>query len=57
MSIFHHRPGASSISGTYLGIGAIPAKWIKEIEKTDYLDDLSVLSSNKKLNFTNRELK
>lgn len=40
---------AGSISGAYLGIGAIPAKWIKEIEKTDYLDGLSVRLSNKKL--------
>jgi ADP-ribosylglycohydrolase len=41
---------AGSISGAYLGIGAIPAKWIKEIEKADYLDSLSIRLSNKKLN-------
>ncbi len=40
---------AGSISGAYLGIEEIPAKWIKGIEKTDYLDDLSVRLFNKKL--------
>ena len=40
---------AGSISGAYLGIEAIPATWIKEIEKTDYLDGLSIRLSNKKL--------
>ena len=30
-----------SISGAYLGIDAIPEKWIQRIEKTDYLDALA----------------
>ena len=30
-----------SISGAYLGIDAIPDKWIQLIEKTEYLDELA----------------
>jgi ADP-ribosylglycohydrolase len=48
---------AGSISGAYLEIEAIPAKWIQKIEKTDYLDSLSVRLASKKINFYNRELK
>jgi len=44
---------AGSISGAYLGIEAIPIKWIREIKKTDYLDDLSIRLSNKKLKLHN----
>ena len=32
---------AGSISGAYLGIGAVPEEWIRRIEKTEYLADLS----------------
>jgi ADP-ribosylglycohydrolase len=32
---------AGSISGAYLGVGAIPKDWIQRIEKTEYLDDLA----------------
>jgi ADP-ribosylglycohydrolase len=39
---------AGSISGAYLGIGAIPKEWIKRIEKSEYLDDLSVRLAEKK---------
>ena len=39
---------AGSISGAYLGIETIPAKWIKKIEKTDYLEELAVRLANKK---------
>jgi ADP-ribosylglycohydrolase len=39
---------AGSISGGYLGIDAIPEKWIKNIEKTEYLDTLAKRLSNKK---------
>ena len=37
-----------SISGAYLGIGAIPDHWIKEIEKSGYLDDLASRLASKK---------
>ncbi len=33
---------AGSISGSYLGIESIPQRWIDSIEKSDYLDDLSL---------------
>ena len=32
---------AGSISGAYLGFNAIPGKWVKMIEKSDYLIDLA----------------
>lgn len=32
---------AGSISGACLGISAIPVAWVKNIEKTQYLEDLS----------------
>lgn len=32
---------AGGISGAYLGIAAIPDKWINNIEKADYLEDLA----------------
>lgn len=32
---------AGSISGAYLGIEAIPAAWVRKIEKTEYLEDLA----------------
>ena len=40
---------AGSISGAFLGIKAIPQEWIKEIEKTEYLDELAKRLSEKKL--------
>ena len=33
---------AGGISGAYLGIDAIPGKWIKNIEKATYLEELAV---------------
>ena len=36
-----------SISGAYLGIAAIPEDWVKRIEKSDYLDDLSIRLAEK----------
>jgi len=39
---------AGSISGAYLGINAIPAKWVECIEKTAYLGDLAARLSRKK---------
>jgi ADP-ribosylglycohydrolase len=39
---------AGSISGAYLGISAIPGKWIKGIEKPDYLGDLAKRLADKK---------
>ncbi|MBN1101991.1 MAG: ADP-ribosylglycohydrolase family protein, partial [Deltaproteobacteria bacterium] len=32
---------AGSISGAYLGVGAIREDWIQRIEKSEYLDDLA----------------
>lgn len=32
---------AGSISGAYLGVGAIPVEWISRVEKSEYLGDLS----------------
>lgn len=37
-----------SISGAYLGMGAIPQDWAKRIEKSVYLDDLSSRLAEKK---------
>ncbi|MBN2059696.1 MAG: ADP-ribosylglycohydrolase family protein [Deltaproteobacteria bacterium] len=37
-----------SISGAYLGIDAIPYKWLKEIEKSEYLGDLAVRLAEKR---------
>jgi len=39
---------AGSISGAFLGIKAIPQEWVKNIEKTEYLNDLSVRLAKKK---------
>ncbi|MDD5205497.1 MAG: ADP-ribosylglycohydrolase family protein [Desulfobacterales bacterium] len=39
---------AGSISGAYLGIGAIPPEWIMRIEKTDYLRSLAERLAKKK---------
>ncbi|MFC1856875.1 ADP-ribosylglycohydrolase family protein [Thermodesulfobacteriota bacterium] len=33
---------AGGISGAYLGIAAIPNKWVKNIEKTKYLEELAI---------------
>jgi len=44
---------AGSISGAYLGIEAIPTKWIREIEKTEYLNQLAKRLSEKKVTFYN----
>ena len=33
---------AGGISSAYLGIAAIPDKWIKTIEKASYLEDLAL---------------
>ncbi len=37
-----------SISGAYLGINAIPQRWVKRIEKADYLADLAERLAAKK---------
>lgn len=39
---------AGSISGAYLGIGAIPPEWIMRIEKTDYIEGLAERLAEKK---------
>lgn len=39
---------AGSISGAYLGVEAIPERWINEIEKSDYLADLARRLAEKK---------
>lgn len=39
---------AGSISGPYLGFGAIPDPWVTGIEKTEYLDDLAFRLAEKK---------
>ena len=39
---------AGGISGAYLGIEAIPKKWIQEIEKSDDLNNLAIRLANKK---------
>lgn len=39
---------AGSISGAYLGIGAIPPEWIMRVEKTDYLGSLAERLAEKK---------
>ena len=37
-----------SISGAYLGFNVIPDEWVKEIEKSEYLNDLATrLAENK----------
>lgn len=41
---------AGGISGARLGISAIPEDWCRNIEKADYLDDLSVRLCEKKSN-------
>ena len=33
---------AGGISGAYLGIAAIPNKWVNNIEKSSYLEDLAI---------------
>jgi ADP-ribosylglycohydrolase len=33
---------AGGISGAYLGIAAIPDKWVKNIEKTKYIEELAL---------------
>jgi ADP-ribosylglycohydrolase len=37
-----------AISGAYLGVDAIPNDWIKNIEKSDYLEDLATRLAKKK---------
>ena len=37
-----------SISGAYLGFNAIPDEWVKEIEKSEYLNDLATRFAEKK---------
>jgi ADP-ribosylglycohydrolase len=39
---------AGSISGAYLGIGAIPPEWITRIEKSEYLEGLAGRMAAKK---------
>jgi ADP-ribosylglycohydrolase len=41
---------AGGISGGYLGIKAIPKKWIQQIEKSDYLNDLAIRLCEMKTN-------
>ena len=43
---------AGSISGGYLGIEAIPAAWVRKIEKTVYLEDLAERLESKKASLT-----
>ncbi len=38
---------AGSVSGGYLGIDAIPKKWVVRIEKSEYLNNLSICLVNK----------
>lgn len=40
---------AGGISGAYLGFEAIPENWVKRIEKSDYLADLSVRLAERKM--------
>jgi len=40
---------AGGISGAYLGFEAIPDRWVKQIEKSDYLADLSARLAEKKM--------
>ncbi len=37
-----------SISGAYLGMKSIPDQWVKEIEKSEYLNDLATRLAEKK---------
>jgi ADP-ribosylglycohydrolase len=37
-----------SISGAYLGVGAIPDRWVEKIEKSEYLEDLATRLAAKK---------
>ena len=37
-----------SISGAYLGFNASPDEWVKEIEKSEYLNDLATRFAEKK---------
>ena len=39
---------AGSISGAYLGIKAVPAAWVRKIEKSSYLEDLAQRLADKK---------
>jgi len=39
---------AGSISGAFLGIDAIPERWIKNIERSEYLNDIAVRLAQKK---------
>ena len=42
MEIRIRLPVLQGISGAYLGIGAIPYKWARNIEKTKYLEELAI---------------
>jgi ADP-ribosylglycohydrolase len=33
---------AGGISGAYLGVSAIPDKWVRNIEKAKYLEELAI---------------
>ncbi|MEA3232462.1 MAG: ADP-ribosylglycohydrolase family protein [Thermodesulfobacteriota bacterium] len=33
---------AGGISGAYLGVAAIPGKWVRCIEKTKYFEELAI---------------
>jgi ADP-ribosylglycohydrolase len=44
---------AGSISGAYLGIEAIPAAWVRKIEKTEYLGNLAERLADKKASLRN----
>ena len=39
---------AGGVIGAFLGIDAIPSKWIHQIEKSDYLNDLAIRLAAKK---------
>lgn len=40
---------AGSISGAYLGVGAIPEKWVRRVEKSDHLADVARRLAAKKM--------
>ena len=44
---------AGSISGAYLGIKAIPAAWVRKIEKSEYLGNLAECLADKKARLGN----
>jgi ADP-ribosylglycohydrolase len=39
---------AGGISGAYLGVAAIPGKWVRCIEKTKFLEELAIRPTTSK---------